>query len=150
MRPTTEPRSEKSSTQPEPDSGDAQEISDDLLERFKSVDDKKLARAERAISAYSEDDDAHDKRWGKAETRRTFYKIRRWFFWFLFVLTCALIAVCSIGYLILVGVWVSNVVWGTKLADPDGLKEIISDVLWTLLVIAATLFGESVFKDDDK
>lgn len=145
MDPTTESGSPKSSTQ----QGHEGTTDDTLLDRLKSANDARLGAAARQVNHFSEDDDANEKRWTKAETRRTFYKIRRWFFWFLFALTCAMITVCSVGYLYLVYVWVSNLIWGTPLKNTDGVKDIITDVLWTLLVIMATLFGESIFKEKD-
>lgn len=146
MPPIIEPKSERSSTPPELEGAEA---APDLLDRLRKLSDRKVDSASRVVNAYSEDDEATDKRWGKAENRRTFYKIRRWFFWFLFVLVCLVAAVCSIGYLYLIWLWLENVIWGSTLKDPDQLKGIITNVLWTVLVILATLFGESVFKDKD-
>jgi len=151
LPPIIEPGSEKSSTPlaSEVPTPAGVNDSDRLFDRLRSLTDKKVDTAARQVNKFSEDDDANEKRWAKAETRRTFYKIRRWFFWFLFGLVCFVATVCSIGYIALVCFWLSNVVWGTPLKNPTALKDIITSVLWTVLVIFATLFGETVFKEKD-
>lgn len=138
-------------TPPEPEVPDTPESADDdnLLDRLRSVSEKKVDTAARSINRFGEDDDAHEKRWAKAETRRTFYKIRRWFFWFLFGLVCVVATICSIGYIYLVWLWVGNVVWGTAVKEPQALKDMVTGVVWAILIILATLFGESVFKEKD-
>lgn len=144
---TTATESEKSSTPLLPD---ATQADPELLNRLAGVSDRQVDSAARKISPYSEDDDANDKRWVGAENRRTFYKIRRWLFWFLFGLICLVATICSFGYLFLVWLWVGNLVWGTPLKNPAGLQNLITSVLWTILVVFATLFGESVFKDRER
>jgi hypothetical protein len=140
-------KSERSSTLPNPEQTDEEAA---LLARLNAVSDKSVDTATRQINNYSEDDEANEKRWTGAENRRTFYKIRRFFFWFLFFLVCSVATICSVGYLTLVWFWVENLVWGTTLKNPGGLKDLITSVLWTILVIFATLFGESVFKDKER
>ncbi|MFB0873339.1 MULTISPECIES: hypothetical protein [unclassified Sphingobium] len=131
-------------TQPS-DDGDA-----DLLRRLSGLSSKDVGRAAEMKSPnFSEDDDANDKRWWKAQHRRTINKIKRIFFWFLLLATCGFITLSAAGYLYLVSLWLGTVLYGTKVHDPVALKSFIDGVLWSLLIVFATLFFEGTFKDKD-
>jgi phosphotransferase system glucose/maltose/N-acetylglucosamine-specific IIC component len=62
---------------------------------------------------------------------------------------CGLITAATVGYLFLVWKWVSSMIWDVKIHNPQGLKDFIYGVLWSLLVIFATLFLEKVFSGKD-
>jgi hypothetical protein len=127
---------------PPKDEGDAE-----LRRRLEALSGKKIASATEKSPSFTEDDDANDKRWWKAQHRRTTGRIKRSFFWFLLVVTCLFILVCACGYLYLVCLWLGTVLYGTKLHDANALKAFIDGVLWSLLIIFATLFFEGTFKD---
>lgn len=62
---------------------------------------------------------------------------------------CALMIAATAGYLFLVWKWVSSMIWDVKIHNPQGLRDFIYGVLWSLLVIFATLFLEKVFSSKD-
>lgn len=62
---------------------------------------------------------------------------------------CALIVFATGGYLFLVWMWVSSMICDVKIHNPIALKDFIYGVLWSLLVIFATLFLEKVFSGKD-
>lgn len=133
-------------TQPEP----PKLLGDSLLEDLKKTPTSEMGFATQRANAFTEEDEDHDKRFGKAQRRRTFQKIQRWFFWFLFWVVCGIILACAIGYLYLIGLWVSTLIWETPtIKNPSGLKAFIDSVLWSLLVIFATLFLENIFRGRD-
>lgn len=122
----------------------------ELLRRLSDLSSKDVGRAsEKKSPNFSEDDDANDKRWWRAQHRRTINKIKRIFFWFLLAATCSFILVSAVGYLYLVCLWLGTVLYGTTVHDPIALKSFIDGVLWSLLIVFATLFFEGTFKDKD-
>lgn len=111
------------------------------------MDGEAISAASRQANNFSEDDEANDKRWWRAVSRRHLSKIKRSFFWFLFALICVGITVAAAGYLYLVNLWLGTILYGTKVHDPKALKDFIDGVLWSILVVFATLFVQSMFKD---
>lgn len=130
-------------TQPEP----PKLLGDSLLDDLKETPTASVGDAARRANNFTAEDEDHDKRFGKAQRRRTFQKIQRWFFWFLFWVVCAFVATCAIGYLFLVWKWVSTLIWDVKIHDPVALKAFIDGVMWALLIVFGTLFLEGVFRD---
>lgn len=124
-------------------------IGDTLLDDLKGTPTGEIGDATKRANHFTPEDEDHDRRFGKAQRRRTFQKIQRWFLWFLFGLMCAVIVACAVGYIFLVGMWVSSMIWDVKLHNPKGLKDFIDSVLWSLLVIFATLFLEKAFSGKD-
>ncbi|MFD1703366.1 hypothetical protein ACFSCV_10160 [Methylopila henanensis] len=120
-----------------------------LLERLKGTSNEAVGEAARAVTPYTEDDEAHERRKTKSESKKNLAKIKAWFFWFLFWTTCIVISVCALGYLYLIWTWLGTLLYGTTVHDAAALKSFIDGVLWTLLVIFATLFFEGVFKEKD-
>lgn len=123
------------------------QIGDSLLEDLTGTPTSAVGEASRKANDFTEEDEGHDRRRGKAERRRTFQKIQRWFFWFLFWFVCAIIIACSAGYLFLVWKWVSTLIWDVKIHNAVGLKQFIDGVLFSLMIIFATLFLEGTFRD---
>ncbi|MGY4397239.1 hypothetical protein ACVWZA_002433 [Sphingomonas sp. UYAg733] len=130
---------------PPKDEGDAE-----LLARLTATSGRKLGVAAEQSPSFSEDDDANDKRWWNAHHRRTMGRIKRVFFWFLLAVTCLFIIVSGAGYLYLVYLWLGTVLYGTTVHDAVALKSFIDGVLWSLLIIFATLFFEGTFKDKER
>lgn len=122
-------------------------IGDNLLADLKDTPTDAVGDAVKRANHFTPEDEDHDKRFGKAQRRRTFQKIQRWFFWFLFGVTCAVILASAGGYLFLVWKWVSTLIWDVQVHNPQGLKSFIDSVLWSLLIVFATLFLEGVFRD---
>jgi hypothetical protein len=122
-------------------------IGDTLLNDLKDTPTNAVGDATQRVNHFTIEDEDHDRRFGKAQRRRTFQKIQRWFFWFLFWVVCAFITTCAAGYLFIVWKWVSTLIWEVKVHNPTGLKSFIDGVLWSLLIVFATLFLEGVFRD---
>lgn len=121
----------------------------DLLRRLGEVSGKQVGAAAEKVANFSAEDEENDKRWWKAQHRRTMGRIKRAFFWFLLVATCIFIAVCAAAYLYLVYLWLGTVLYGKTVHDSVALKAFIDGVLWSLLIVFATLFFEGAFKERD-
>lgn len=130
-------------TQPK-DEGDA-----DLRRRLEAISGRQVGEAAEKVANFSAEDEENDKRWWKAQHRRTMGRIKRAFFLFLLVATCLFIVICAVGYLYLVSVWLGTVLYGNTVHDGVALKAFIDGVLWSLLIVFATLFFEGTFKDRD-
>jgi hypothetical protein len=129
---------------PPTDDGDPQ-----LWERLQELSGKAVAEAAEKSAGFTEDEEAMHKRYSKALSRRTFSKIRTIFYWFLLVGVCSVLAICAAAYLYLVWLWLGTVIYGTTIHDAAGLKSFIDGVLWSILIIFATLFFEGAFKERD-
>jgi hypothetical protein len=129
---------------PPTDDGDPQ-----LWERLQELSGQAVADASVKSAGFTEDEEAMHKRYSKALSRRTFSKIRTIFYWFLLVCVCVVLTICAVAYLYLVWLWLSTIIYGAKLHDAAGLKTFIDGVLWSILIIFATLFFEGAFKERD-
>ena len=115
-----------------------------LLERLNETPLEKLQDAVKKSEGFSVDDENNHKRGVKKDYREATAKIKIKFVWFLFYVLCLVIAFLSLGFLGLLGKWITSFV-----DDPIKLGDFLKNVAWAILVILATLFAESVFKKDD-
>jgi hypothetical protein len=115
-----------------------------LLERLTETPITRLEYAVKSSEGFSQEDEASDKRGTRAELRKAKTSIQRNFFWFLFWLTCGGILVFAMGFVILLFFWVL-----TFWSDPLKLESFIFQTMWSVLLIFATLFFESVLKNRD-
>jgi hypothetical protein len=140
MKPTDDPPSDD----PTPPPGDR-----DLLARLERASDTAVSKASRQLGHFSAEDAEAENRRTKSANRRTISQIKRAFFWFLFCALCVMISVLGASYLFLIWMWLCTLLYGTEVHDAAALKSFIDGVLWSLLIIFATLFFEGVFKDKD-
>lgn len=117
-----------------------------LLEQVKNTSDDQLARGVEKVDHLSLGEDEEDgrRRGLRAQNRATVARVRRWFYWFVFGLVCIVLFVCVLGFGIIVYLWVQGFI-----GDPQQLEGFVFDVVFTLLVVLATLFIEGVIRKGD-
>ncbi|MFD0916520.1 hypothetical protein ACFQ14_08885 [Pseudahrensia aquimaris] len=135
------PRTTKSAS-PDTSTQHKNKLSD--LERLKETGDDDLGRGIAQTEGFSTGDEDNHKRKVRSDNRTTTSKIRRWFLWFAFGLTCLVSLLLTLGFLYLIAIWV-----GSFIDNPTKLESVIFNVIWGLLVVLATLFLEQAFRHRD-
>ena len=115
---------------------------DDLLQRLKGLPKDQTAGAVAEVEHLSEEHEEGNKRSIRAKNRATIAKIRRYFYWFLFVLVCLCSLVLALGFLYIVGIWILSFI-----NDYSKLESFIFQVVWASLIVMATLFVENIFRN---
>lgn len=116
---------------------------DDLLARLKDTSGDTLAVGVSAVERMNPEEEDGHKRGVNAKKREDRAIIRSRFLYFLLWLAVAITCFLSIGFLYLITKWVMSF-WN----DAAKLESFIFDVLWSALIIPATLFAQGVFSDD--
>lgn len=115
-----------------------------LLDDVRGTSSDSLATSVAAKEGISQDDEDGHKRKLRSDSRKTFNKLRRWFYHFLFFLLCGLLFLLSGGFIYLLYLWV-----GSFIGDPVKIGSFLGQAAWSLLLIFATLFFQGIFGDKD-
>jgi hypothetical protein len=115
-----------------------------LLDQLEETPIEKLQDAVKKSEGFSEEDENNHRRGIRKGTRETVAKIKVCFFWFLFALLCLATLLLSAGFLYLLYLWVSSFI-----NDPIAVGKFLEKVVWTGLIVLATLFAEGVIKSDN-
>lgn len=114
--------------------------SEDLLARLRETPDANVAKGVSRVERLTQEEEEQFKRGVRVRTLTGYSNIRVAFYWFLFVVVCLslLLAVGSMFYL--TRVWVLSFI-----DKPEEVRDFLFDVMFTILVIFATLFFEGIF-----